>query len=200
MKKLDAFLSLITGEGVGLLFIWLLKNSPNIKLPFLYWLLPIVFPLLALLAIWIAYLIGKKYLFVYQLAKFLLIGAFFAIFDLIILNFLLEYFGIAKEEKLKYSIFVTISFVVATTVKYLADKYWAFEQKEKKEMGREFSKFFIITLISGGIQVGTASLIFSCISPFLESLIVAGNMGKIGGIILASAWNFLGYKFIVFKK
>ncbi|HHE67456.1 MAG TPA: GtrA family protein [Candidatus Parcubacteria bacterium] len=200
MKKLDAFLSLITGEGVGLLFVWLLKNSPNIKLPFLYWLLPIVFPLLALLAIWIAYLIGKKYLFVYQLAKFLLIGAFFAIFDLIILNFLLEYFGIAKEEKLKYSIFVTISFVVATTAKYLADKYWAFEQKEKKEMGREFSKFFIITLISGGIQVGTASLIFSFVSPFLASSIVAGNIGKIGGITLASAWNFLGYKFIVFKK
>ena len=81
-----------------------------------------------------------------------------------------------------FLIFMIISFVVATTVKYLADKYWAFEQKEKKEMGREFSKFFIITLISGGIQVGTASLIFSFVSPFLASSIVAGNIGKIGGM------------------
>ena len=200
MKKLDVFLSLITGEGVGLLFVWLLKNSPNINLPFLYWLLPLVFPLFVLFGVWIAYLIGKKYLFVYQLAKFLLIGACFAIFDLIILNFLLDYFGISKEEKLKYSVFVTISFVVATIVKYIADKYWAFEQKEKKELGKEFGKFFIITLISGGIQVGTAFLIFSAIAPLLASSIVAGNIGKIGGIVVASAWNFLGYKFIVFRK
>jgi len=200
MKKIDIILALITGEGVGLLFVWLIKNSPKINLPVLYWLLPVLFPLLALFGIWVAYLIGQKYLFVYQLAKFLLVGACFAIFDLIILNILLEYFGISKEETLKYAVFVTASFIIATTAKYIADKYWAFEQRERKEMGKEFVKFFIITLISGVIQVGTASLIFALVSPLLASGVVAGNVGKIGGIIIASAWNFVGYKFVVFKK
>lgn len=205
MKKIDVILALITGEGVAGLFIWLLKNSPNIKIPFniqiLYWLLLIVFPILALFCLWLAYLIGKKYLFVYQLAKFLLIGAVFAIFDLIILNLLLEYFGIKKQETIKYMIFVGTSFVIATSAKYVADKYWAFEKKESKEMGKEFFKFFLITVVSGGIQIMVASFAFSLITPlFGLTEIVGANVGKILGIAVASAWNFLGYKFIVFKK
>jgi len=201
MKKIDAILALISGEGVALLFVWLIKNSPNIDLPFLYWLLPVSFPILAILGIWICYLIGKRYLVVYQLAKFILIGAFFAIFDLIILNFLLEYFGISKGEGIKYAVFVATSFIIATTVKYTADKYWAFEKASREKMGLEFGKFFIITLISGAIQVGVASFIFAIIPSLFEmSELVAGNVGKIGGIIIASAWNFLGYKFIVFKS
>ncbi len=201
MKKIDIILALITGEGVAWLFVWLIKNSPNINLPFLYWLLPISFPILAVAGIWISYLIGKRFLVVYQLAKFILIGAFFAIFDLIILNALLEYFGISREEAVKYAVFVATSFVIATTVKYTADKYWAFEQKERKQMGVEFGKFFIVTLISGGIQVGVALLAFNIFTPLLGMTeLVGANIGKISGIIVASAWNFLGYKFIVFKK
>lgn len=196
MKKIDIILALITGEGVAWLFIWLLKKS-EIEIALLNWGLIIFFPILAIIGIWISYLIGKKFLFFYQLAKFLLIGAFFAIFDLILFNLLLEFFGISKEEAIKYAIFVATSFIIVTTIKYFADKYWAFEKPEIKEVGIEFSKFFIITLISGGIQVGISSLLFP-ILPLSE--FVAANLGKISGIIVASAWNFLGYKFIVFKK
>lgn len=199
MKKLDVILAVITGEGVAGLSIWLVKNSPNINFPFLYWLLPVLLPVLAIFGIWISYLIGKKYLFVYQLAKFALIGAFFAIFDIVIFNVLIEYFGIAKEEAVKYTFFVGTSFVIATIAKYAGDKYWAFEQKAREGMSTEFGKFFIVTLISGGIQVVVASLVFNLTSPFLEA-IVAGNIGKITGITITSVWNFVGYKFIVFKK
>jgi len=201
MKKIDIILALITGEGVAWLFVWLIKNSPNINLPFLYWLLPVSFPILSILGIWISYLIGKRYLFVYQLAKFLLIGALFAIFDLIIFNFLLEYFGISKDQGVKYAVFVATSFIIVTTIKYIADKYWAFEKVSREQRGLEFGKFFTITLISGGIQVGVASFIFAAApSLFGMTELVVGNIGKIGGIIVASIWNFLGYKFIVFKS
>jgi len=200
MKKIDLILALVTGEGVAWLFIWLLKNSPNLNFPFLNWLLPILFPILAVFALWVSYTIGKKYLFVYQLAKFLLIGAFFAIFDLIILNLLMEEFGISKDSGLKYSLFVAISFVIATTVKYVADKYWAFEKSEKEQMGVEFVKFFLITLVSGVIQVGVASVVFNALSSSGMTDVVLGNVGKILGIAVASVFNFICYKFIVFKK
>jgi len=198
MKKIDIVLSLITGEGVAWLFIWILKNS-NIEANLLYWALSIVFPFLALFCLWIAYSIGKKFVFVFQLAKFILIGAFFALFDLVILNFLMIYFGIAKGTG--YLIFVTISFIIATTVKYIADKFWAFEKAEREQMGSELSRFFIITLISWGIQVGIAGLVVNTMGSQLGmSPLVLGNIGKIAGIAVASAWNFVGYKFIVFKK
>jgi len=201
MKKIDIVLALISGEGMAWLFLWLVKKLPMVNLPFLNWFLPIFFPILAVFGIWISYLIGKKYLFVYQLAKFFLIGAFFAIFDLIIFNALIGYFGISKEEVIKYALFVAISFIIVTTVKYVAEKYWAFEKTGGKEIEKEFGKFFIITIISGGIQVVVSSFVFKAILPFAGmSELVSANIGKIGGIIVASAWSFLGYKFIVFKK
>ena len=198
MKRIDLILSIITAEGVAGLFIWLIRNSP-LNLPFLNWFLPILFPILAIFGIWVAEIIGRRFLFIYQLAKFLLVGAFFAVFDLIILNSLMAYFGITKEEILKYSTFVIVSFTTVTIFKYFANKYWAFEKTEKERMEREFGIFFLVTAISGVIQVGVASLLFKfltlIISPFL-----AGNIGKISGIVVASAWNFLCYKFLVFKK
>jgi putative flippase GtrA len=199
MKKIDLFLALITGESVAWLFVWLIKNSPQLNLSFLYWLLPISLPALSVLAIWISSLIGKRYLFIYQLAKFLLIGAFFAVFDLLILNFLMAWLGIRKEEVIKYTIFVTLSFVIATIFKYFANKYWAFEKKEKVRIEKEFGIFFSVTAISGLIQIGIASFSFKFLVSIMSSLL-AGNVGKILGIIVASIWNFLGYKFFVFKK
>jgi len=200
MKKVDIILSLITGEAVGGLFVWLFKNSP-FYFPFLNFVFLFGFPFLAVVGIWLAEIIGRKYLFVYQLAKFLLIGAFFAIVDLTILNFLMVWLGISKEEVIKYTLFVITSFTIATALKYLGNKYWAFEKREKEKIEREFSIFFLVTLGSGIIQTITATFFFKILSSYLNlSGIFAGNVAKIIGICLASIWNFLGYKFIVFKK
>ena len=200
MKKIDIILALVTGEGVAGLFIWLIKNSPTINLPILLWLSPFIFPVLAVLGVWISYLIGKRYLFVYQLAKFLLIGAFFSVFDLIIFNFLLGYFGISREEIVRYAVFVVISFTIVTVMKYLGDKYWAFEKSGMEKAGMEITTYFVITLISGVIQTASASFLFALIPSIFGNAMVVGNIAKIGGIVIASIWNFLGYKFIVFKK
>ena len=198
MKKIDIILSLIVGEGVAWLFVYLLKNS-SIGASALIWLLPVVLPIISLICLWIAYVIGKKFLFVFQLAKFILIGAFFAIFDLLIFNLLMLWFGITDKGP-KYLIFVGTSFIIATSVKYIADKYWAFEKKEGSKALAEFVGFFVVTLISGAIQIGIAALV-SNTSPLLGMTVSAwANIGKISGIVIASAWNFIGYKFFVFKK
>lgn len=198
MKKIDIILALITGEGLAWLFPWLLRGF-GIEIKFLSWALPIFLPVLAVTGLWVAYLIGKKYLFVFQLAKFLLIGAFFALIDLGLLGLLMEVFGITKG--IAYTIFVTISFIVVTSIKYLGDKFWAFEKMEKEKMGTEYTQFFIVTLISGGIHIIIASFVVNAIGPqFGASSLIWANIGKISGIIVASIWNFLGYKFFVFKK
>jgi len=198
MKKIDLILALVTGEGIALLFMWFLKKSGK-ELGFLSFALAIIFPVLALIGIWLADLIGRKFLFVYQFAKFILIGVLFALFDLVVLNSLLIYFGITAG--VKYDIFVAISFIIATIIKYAADKFWAFEKSEKEKMGTEFWSFFIVTLISGGIQVLIASLVVNNIGiHFGLTPLLWANVGKLSGIAVASIWNFLGYKFVVFKK
>jgi putative flippase GtrA len=196
MKKLDAILAIAAGLGVGLLFSWFLKNEKVSSS--LVWLLPIIFPILCIFALWVASLIGKKFLFVYQLAKFCVIGAFFAVFDLVILNSLMWYFGISTG--LMYILFVSISFIITTSVKYIGDKFWAFEKNEKSN-NIEFGKFFIVTIISLAIQAGIAELVVNVWGPQggISSATWA-NIGKMAGILVAMSWNFLGYKFIVFKK
>lgn len=198
MKKIDIILALVTGEGLAWLFTWLLGGF-EIEIKFLSWVLPIFLPVLAVFGLWICCLIGKKYLVVFQLGKFLLIGAFFALIDLGILDFLMKIFGIT--EGIAYSIFVTASFIIVTSIKYLGDKFWAFEKMEKEKIGVEFGQFFVITLISGGIHIIIASIIVNTVGPqFGASSFIWANIGKILGIAVASIWNFLGYKFIVFKK
>lgn len=198
MKKIDIILALIIGEAVAWLFLGFFK-SYGIEVRYLNWILTVSFPILALIGLWVCYLIGKRFVFVFQLGKFLLMGALATLIDLGILNLLMGVFEITAG--LAYSVLVATSFVFATTVKYFGDKFWAFEKTEKEKMGREFTQFFFITLISGGIHVGIASVVVNIIGPqFGISPLNWANIGKILGIIGAFAWNFLGYKFIVFKK
>lgn len=198
MKKEDIILAILTSEGIGALFYWIEKKS-NLSIPFDIFLFFIFLPIFALVVLEICFLIGKKFIFVWQLAKFALVGGFFAFVDLVIFNSLMAYFKI--EKGILATFFVALSFCLATTLKYIFDKLWVFEKKEREGISKEFSLFFIVTLISGGIQVGVADFIINRTRffSFLPSLVVA-NLGKILGIISASVWNFLGYKFLVFKK
>jgi putative flippase GtrA len=100
-----------------------------------------------------------------------------------------------------FSAFKGISFVMATTAKYFGDKFWAFEKTERAGMGKEFSQFFIVTLIGLGLNVGAASLVVNVIgSQFGMSEKLWANVGGIAAAFAVTAWNFIGYKFFVFKK
>ncbi len=201
MKKADVIISLGAGELIALYAMYLFREvfvSGGWTALFFYT-FPVLIPLVSILGLWITSVIGQKILVIYQLAKFALIGAIFAVIDLTILNFLIEFFN--AKSGVRYLLFVTVSFVLATAAKYVFDKFWAFEQNKKGGLRSEFIGFFAVTIISGVIQVSFAYIIVDIFgsSLNLESSLLA-NIGKLGGIVVASVWNFLGYKFFVFKK
>jgi putative flippase GtrA len=207
MKTIDAVIAAAIGEVTAIYFWDFFRNLKNaegitiIKDPLysLLWLLLLVFPFLAALALWIASLIGKKYLAVFQLAKFLLIGVMATIFDLGILSVALAATGIASG--IYYSIFKGASFIVATVIKYVPDKYWAFKKRESSDMKKEFFQFFLVTLVGAVLNIAIASLTVDYIGPqFGIDRITWGKIGGIGATIIVFAWNFVGYKFFVFKK
>ena len=199
LKRIDIILALITGEITAWFFYYLLKDVAALKIENLGLILAISFPVLALGGTWITWLMGKRFLWIFQLAKYLLIGVLATIADLGILNFLMGTSGIAIG--LWYSVFKGISFVVATCAKYFGDKFWAFEKMEKEGMHKEFGQFFIVTLIGLGINVGVASLVVNVIGPqFGLNETLWANIGGIAAAFGVTAWNFVGYKFIVFKK
>lgn len=198
MKRIDIILALVVGEVAAWFFYGILKNL-GIEIEFLAWILAILLPILALAGLWVCYLIGKKLLWVFQAAKFFLIGVLATVVDLGVLNLLIWASGIAAGSL--YSIFKGVSFIVATCSKYLGDKFWAFEKMEKTGMRKEFGQFFVVTLIGLAINVGAASLIVNMLGPqFGLAPKLWANVGGIIAAFVSAVWNFIGYKFIVFKK
>jgi len=112
-----------------------------------------------------------------------------------------------------YSIEKGGSFLVAVINSYIFNKYWTFKAKGTK-VAVEFSQFFLVSVVGMIINVGVATAVVRFIKPIDFVINLAGYIpllelapGEIWGIfgaavatIVALAWNFLGYKFIVFKK
>ena len=213
MRKLDAFLAALIGFLDGVICFFIIQYL-QIKVPY-SWLLPFfqhflilpsVFAFLGVVGIFIASLIGKKIFFVFQAARFFWVGTLNTFIDLGVVYFLIGITNIAKGPL--YSVFAAISFLIATTNSYFWNKYWTFSASAqgyggqgKKVSGKEFGKFFIITTIGLGINVGVASFVVNVIGTQfgLGEKIWAG-IGKLVAAFFAFVWNFLGSKFIVFKK
>lgn len=200
MKRIDIVLSLVTGEAVALLFLRIVKGIalPTDLINLFNWTLPLVFPILAIVGLWVCQFIAKKFLFVFQAGKFFLTGSLITVIDIWILNFLMWISGITWG--FWFSVFKGISFLIATMVKYAGSKFWIFEKFEVGISFKEVGQFLLVTLFGLGINVGVASLV-NVLGPQFE--ITKTSWASIAGIIAAFAsatWNFIGYKFIVFKK
>jgi len=202
VKKTDIFAAFIIGEVSAWLIIPILKN---LDLPVLnsltWWSLPIILPIFTIICLWTAYYVGKKFGVIWQVAKFGLVGALNTLIDLGVLNILILISG--TSIGITYSIFKGFSFVVAVINSYFWNKFWTFKKIGSGETGKEFVKFLVVSIIGFGINVGIASLIVNVIgSPFTYSGIseqIWANIGAVIATVFAMTWNFIGYKFIVFK-
>jgi len=194
MRKIDVIIALIIGELTAIYFAFLFKD--------IYcgvWALIVIFPILSIVCLWLAYLIGKKYFFILQAARFLLIGVLGTLIDLGVLNILIWISGIASG--IVFPFFKGFSFIIATCSKYFGHKFWVFEKKEMIGVKKEFGKFFLVSLGGLIINVTVASLVVNLIQPqFGLSEAIWANVGGITAALVTVIWNFLGYKFVVFKK
>lgn len=153
--------------------------------------------------IFLGYLLGRKLPFIFQFAKFGEVGGLNLLIDFGVLNLLIFIFGISAG--LFYSLFKGISFSIAVMNSYFWNKFWVFKKRGESvgQTGGEFSKFILVSLIGLGINVTLASLVvyFVSLGYPTESLAkIWANIGAAAGSIAALSWNFLGYKFLVFKE
>ncbi|MBI2041883.1 MAG: GtrA family protein [Candidatus Nealsonbacteria bacterium] len=134
-----------------------------------------------------------------QAVKFILVGILNTLIDLGVLNFLIFASGIAAGPG--YSLFKGISFTAAVVNSYFLNKFWTFKVQKTNGVKREFTQFFIVSLVGFGVNVGVASLVVNVIGvQFGLSPKIWANIGALCATFAAMVWNFLGYKFIVFKK
>lgn len=209
--KKDYINSGIIGFFFGLFSIPILKNIEFDFLPLnltTYAAIVIFFTVFAIIAIWIAIKISKKIPVIFEVAKFAAVGAFNTFLDWGVSNaliLLLLYMGIVQMDGDILGIsdqalgtLKGISFLVATTGSYFWQKYWTFKS-EKESTGKEFLTFLVVSGIGMAINILVAVTIKN-INPFELSEARAINVGFALATIASLVWNFLGYKFVVFKK
>ncbi len=194
MKISDIIFALVCGKVIGFVASDLIRGF-GIPISFyesiVLW---IIFPVIALFFLWLANIIGKKLLFVFESAKFFLVGAFATVIDLKLYELFLWFFPFSILAK-------SISFIFSTILKYWGNKYWTFGKHEKENMKKEITQFFAITLV--GLAIDVSAFYYATKIVGTQFGLPAPIWIKLSVILAALAtalWNFLGYKFLVFKK
>jgi putative flippase GtrA len=202
-EKKDLVISVVIGFLIGLFFLVSVKVVQE-DLSFNWqnqWslMLLIGFPIACFLGMLLASFFKKKFLVIYQIAKFGLVGALNTFIDFGVLNGLIFLTSIATG--IQYSLFKAVSFLFAAVNSYFWNKHWTFEKKGEVFASGEFIKFMAVTFIGFILNVGTATLIVSLIgAQYGIGDKVWANIGAFIAVFVGFVWNFIGSKYIVFKR
>lgn len=200
IKRIDIIVSLVIGEAAALL---MLAIGRNLDLPsglarLLPW-LPFVFPFFTLAVIVVGAWLGRYRLGFYQLSKFGLVGGFNFLVDLGVLNLLLTLLGVTAGSYAVAS--KAVAFLIALTSSFLWNKFWTFRSLSTASVGLQFVEFFIVSVVGLTINVGVFAFLNNVVGP--QAGIDAKTWASVsaaGAAIIGLAWNFSGYKIVVFRK
>ncbi len=214
MTKKDYLFGISAGFLIGLLAMPVLQTAkPSLYHRFAWAIFPfflIATPVGLIVARWI----GNKISVVWQIAKFGVIGVLNTLVDWGVLTALILIFrsmrGIDSAATAVtmgtlaitwYTVYKSISFIIAVVNSYYWNKYWTFATGVATKTKSEFIQFFLVSVVGFFINVGVSSYIFKTVHPIGGmSSDQWGLAGAAIGSALGLAWNFVGYKFIVFKQ
>jgi len=203
ITRKDYLFSLMAGFLTSFFLIFIAKN-PSIRevqsfsaLDKIVWYLPVLFPVLFVFGFWFGKIIAKKIAVILQIVKFAEIGVLNTFADFGILNLLMWMTGTTSGWKI--ALINTASFSCAVINSYFWNKYWTFKTGEGRAE-KEFLQFLIVSVIGWLLNTGIVFLGTTFIAPiFGISGGLWANLIKILATALSMIWNFIGYKFWVFK-
>lgn len=205
MNKKDFRSAVIIGAAVGILSQFVIANFAAsligafalpisvVRLVFF-----LFFLILAPLLLFVASLIGKIIPVLYQFAKFAAVGSLNSVVDLGVFNLETLLLGQLPTD-IVFIGFKTVSFLAATTNSYFWNKYWTFESNERIHSG-EVAKFYTVAIVGGLINVGAATLTKISGPAYVSGNFWVNIVSPVVGIFAALLWDFVGYKFFVFKN
>lgn len=138
-----------------------------------------------------------------QFFRFATIGVLNTIVDFVVLNILIAFFGSSKNSIL-YAFFKAMAFVAAVVNSYFFNKFWVF-RASKSGLRSKTEGFLFATVSTVGFLINVS--VFSVVLFFLTSTVygmqhtqIVSNIAAFVGTLVVLMFNFVGYKFIVFKS
>ena len=204
-KKLDLFLALAIGVFSALMMIFVGGNLGEENKFFEtaasydgYFV--VIFPLLCVIWI-IAMRFAVKFIggTIYQFGKFVLTGGFNFLLDITILNFFIFTTGIT--DGLPQTGFKSVSFIFGVVSSYLLNRYWTFSIGLKKNTRKEIYQFLVVTLTSFVLNISIDYFFVNMVGSFWNmNPALWAQFSAVLASAIAMIWNFIGYKFFVFKS
>jgi len=154
---------------------------------------------LANFGLWASSKVARKIPIILQIAKYGAVGAFNTFLDWGVVNTLIALTSISSG--LWFSVFAGTGFIVANIGSFFWNKYWTFTSNGQVSQSGNMIQFFAVSAVGFGVKVAIASLVVNVIgAPEGFSSEQWANIGNVSGTMLSMVWNFVGYKFWVFKR
>ncbi len=206
MKKKDFFSALIIGAAVGLLlqpvisnFVGDIQKRFDVPLYEVRFAVFVIFLIGAPAALFVASLLSRFVKVIYQFAKFAAVGVLNTSVDIGIFNLETFLLGALPTTSL-FVLFKTVSFLAGTSNSFFWNKYWTFEASAKPAAG-EVAKFYTVAIVGGLLNIGVATAVkIIGEGSVVSSKLLINLVAPIAGVLAAFLWDFLGYKYLVFKK
>jgi putative flippase GtrA len=89
-----------------------------------------------------------------------------------------------------------VSSIVSTVAAWVANRLWTFRARRRLDIGVEFAEFAVVAAVGGGI--GVACLWVSHYLLGFDTLLADNISGNVIGLVLATTFRFLAYRYWVF--
>lgn len=197
MRKKDFLLALLSGFFTGLFAVPTLYHVGIHSIPVLLGVVSIL-PFLWVFGVWFGLFLSHWLPFMKQFGKFAAIGFLSAAIDFGVLNVISIISGVTKGVIVGG---VNIpGFTLAVLNGYVWNKKWTFESHDGEPLFHDFLKFLAVTL--GGLFINSSIVILATtyVAPqFGFSQEAWLNIAKVFANAFGLIWNFVGYKFVVFR-
>ena len=202
VRAKDVVLSLIAGFAIGVFFLFIAQNIPTLAFIVNFKAIAIIgFGVLSLAGfLFVSALTNLTHIgFFLQFGKFALVGLLNTVIDFGILNFLIATTGIIAG--IGIAVLNVMAFSVALLNSFFWNRLWVFEDRQDQGNISEFFQFMIVSIVAVAINTAIVYITSTVITaPFGLDQITWINLGKIVATAFSMVWNFVGYKFFVFKK
>lgn len=206
LTRQDYSIAALIGFLVGVFAVPIAINL-EVRQRLLLMLLPLIVPPIFILGMWMGSKLSRIFPVMTQFSKFAAVGFLNAAIDFGVLNILSLATGVT-EGIIVGGVNIP-GFALAATNGYFWNKFWVFsarggsatggQERNDVNMFQDFPKFMGVSIVGAIINSGVVILITSYTPLGLQegSLL---NLAKAAASASALFWNFLGYKFLVFRK